>query len=111
MNIINALNTIENYTKYILDSYLMYYVPRYDIRGKNNDREVDFVVKGSDGLKYIQVCLSVREESTLKRELASLETINDNYPKYIITLDYDTANHNGIKQISALDFLLVRTEI
>ena len=157
----NSVNTIENYTKYILDSYLMYRVPRYDIRGKellktnekyyacdlglrkhilgevrdagsileniiflelkrknyeiyigkNNDREVDFVVKSSDGLKYIQVCLSVRDEATLRRELASLETINDNYPKYIITLDYDTANHNGIKQISALDFLLGRVDI
>ena len=30
----NSVNTVENYTKYILDSYLMYRVPRYDIRGK-----------------------------------------------------------------------------
>ena len=35
----------------------------------------------------------------------------DNYKKYIITLDYDTNNYNGIKQISAMDFLLDRVEL
>lgn len=79
--------------------------------GKNGNTEVDFVVRNNDGLKYIQVALSVRDELTLKRELNSLETINDNYPKYIITLDYDTANHDGIKQINAIDFLLGRVDI
>lgn len=157
----NSVNTIENYTRYILDSYLMYRVPRYDIKGKEllktnekyyacdmglrkhiiggvrntekileniiyfelkrrnyniyvgkfNDKKVDFVIKNNDGLKYIQVSLSVRDEKTLKRELESLEVINDNYPKYLITLDYDTLNYNGIKQISALDFLLGRIDI
>lgn len=157
----NSVNTIENYTKYILNSFLMYRIPRYDIKGKellktnekyyacdlgirryvlgevrdagsileniiflelkrknyeiytgkNNDKEVDFVVKNKDGIKYIQVSLSVRDANTLKRELSSLETINDHYPKYLITLDYDTLNYNGIRQISALDFLLGRVEI
>ena len=79
--------------------------------GKFNDKEVDFVIKNNDGLKYIQVSLSVRDEKTLKRELEPLEVINDNYPKYLITLDYDTLNYNGIKQISALDFLLGRIDI
>ncbi len=50
-------------------------------------------------------------EKTLKREIESLENIKDNYPKYIITLDYDKANYNGIKQISAIDFLLGREKI
>ena len=55
--------------------------------------------------------MSVREESTLKRELRSLESIQDNHKKYIITLDYDTNNFNGIKQISAIDFLLERVDL
>ncbi len=79
--------------------------------GKYENKEIDFVVKNNDGLKYIQVSLSVRDEETLKRELTPLEEIKDNYPKYIITLDYDTLNHNGIKQISAIDFLLGRIDI
>lgn len=157
----NSVNTIESYISFLTDSYILYRVPRYDIRGKKNlktgdkyyvcdlglrnyllggirdvgrileniiflelkrrgydiyvgkngNSEVDFVIKNSDGLKYIQVSLSVREDKTLARELESLSNIKDNYPKYLITLDYDTADHNGIKQISALDFLLGRIDI
>ena len=79
--------------------------------GKNDDTEVDFVVETGDEYIYIQVALSVREEQTLQRELKSLETIPNHYKKYIITLDYDTNNYNGIKQISATDFLLGRSEL
>ena len=79
--------------------------------GKYETSEIDFVIKTSDGIKYIQVCLSVRDENTLKRELTPLNNIKDHYPKYIITLDYDTNNYNGIKQISALDFLTGRVDL
>ncbi len=79
--------------------------------GKNDVNEVDFVVEKDDEYIYIQVALSVREEQTLTRELRSLETISDHYKKYLITLDYDTNNYNGIKQISAIDFLLGRVEL
>lgn len=50
-------------------------------------------------------------EKTLQRELATLESIRDHYPKYIITLDYDHTSYNGIKQINALEFLLGREDI
>lgn len=73
--------------------------------------EVDFVIKNKDGIKYIQVSLSVRDENTLNHELKSLQAIPDNYPKYIITLDYDYVDYDGIKQINAIDFLLGKTEI
>ena len=79
--------------------------------GKYEESEVDFVIKNNDGIKYIQVALSVRDEDTLKRELYPLQNIKDNYPKYLITLDYDTNDYNGIKQISALDFLIGRINI
>ena len=73
--------------------------------GKNSSNKVDFVVQTDDDLIYIQVALSVRDEETLKRELKPLNDINDHYPKYLITMDYDNNNYNGIKQISAMDFL------
>ena len=79
--------------------------------GKNEEKEVDFVVETGDDYIYIQVSLSVRDEKTLERELRPLETIQDHYKKYLITLDYDTNNYNGIKQISAMDFLLGRVEL
>lgn len=157
----NSVNTIENYLSYILDSFIVYKIGRYDIKGKEflktqdkyyvcdtglrnyllgevkdygslleniiflelkrrgydiyvgkyDDSEIDFVVKSGDGLKYIQVALSVRDEKTLERELKPLNNIKDHYPKYLITGDYDTITYNGIKQISALDFLLGRVDL
>ena len=151
-----SVNTVENYLNNLMDSYIIYKIGRYDIKGKEylktgdkyyvcdlglrnyllggvkdygsileniiflelkrrgyeiyigkyDDLEVDFVVKNNDGIKYIQVALSVRDEKTLNRELAPLYGIRDNYPKYLITLDYDTVDYDGIKQISAIDFLL-----
>lgn len=151
----NSVNIIENYLSYLLDSYLIYKVSRYDIRGKEylktgdkyyvcdlglrnyllgeikdlgsilenviflelkrkgyqiyigkyDDLEVDFVLKNNDGLKYVQVALSVRDEKTLKREINVLQKIKDNYPKYLITLDYDKVDYEGIRQIPAVEFL------
>lgn len=75
--------------------------------GKLDEQEVDFVTQNQDGLEYFQVALSVREESTLVRELLPLKKINDNYPKYILTLDDDLdADYEGIKKINAIDWLL-----
>lgn len=69
------------------------------------------MIKNNDGIKYIQIALSVRDEDTLKRELTSLKNIKDNYPKYLITLDYDINDFDGIKQISTIDFLTGRTNL
>ena len=159
----NSVHTVEEYVNSLLESYVLYRVNRFDIKGKqllktqekyylsdlglrtyllgrnnnrdlghileniiflelkrkgyrvyigkNDDKEVDFVVETEDEYIYIQVALSVREELTLQRELKSLESISNHYKKYIITLDYDTNNYNGIKQISAIDFLLGRIEL
>ena len=50
--------------------------------------------------------------ATLKRELASLQQINDQYPKYILTLDEGpTADYNGIKRINAIRWLMGETEL
>ena len=79
--------------------------------GKYEDKKIDFVVKNEEGIKYIQVSLSLRDEKTLKRELEPLQLLKDNYPKYIITLDYDKVDYDGIKQINVVDFLLDKEEI
>ena len=47
------------------------------------------------------------EEEKLKQELRPFKEIKDNYPKYIITLDdYFVPDHDGVKTINAIDFLL-----
>ena len=75
--------------------------------GKVDDLEVDFVAIDENDITYYQVAATVRDEATLKRELASLQQINDQYPKFILTLDEDpTADYNGIKRINALKWLM-----
>ena len=75
--------------------------------GKVGNLEVDFITLNGNSKAYYQVALSVRDEKTLQRELTPLQTINDSYPKYLITLDNDPLiSHNGISQIYALDWLL-----
>ncbi|UTH15861.1 ATP-binding protein [Macrococcus epidermidis] len=77
--------------------------------GENNQYEVDFVAIAPDNrIEYYQVALSTLDESTLKRELRSLESIDDQYPKYLLTLDQfnQTANYNGIQKLNALQWLM-----
>jgi len=80
---------------------------KYVYVGKNAETEVDFVAKDEKGfLAYYQVSLTVREEQTLKRELAPLQNTKDNYPKYLLTLDPEEPSHNGVLQINLISWLL-----
>jgi len=75
--------------------------------GKIDKNEIDFVTVNNNEKCYYQVSLSVRDKNTLDRELAPLLSLSDNYPKYLLTLDDDPeVDHNGIRQIYALDWLL-----
>jgi predicted AAA+ superfamily ATPase len=80
--------------------------------GKVDEAEVDFVAERFGATvparEYYQVALTVREKTTLERELRPLLAIKEHYPKYLLTLDDDPpASHNGIRQINALDWLLL----
>ena len=75
--------------------------------GKLDDKEVDFVAMNEKRITYYQVAATVRDESTLERELTPLQSISDHYPKLILTLDDDPeADYNGIRRINVLDWLL-----
>ena len=76
--------------------------------GKLAAKEVDFVTSNAHGVCYYQVAVSVLDENTLARELAPLKKIPDNHPKFLLTLDdiVPSANHDGIRQINVLDWLL-----
>lgn len=79
--------------------------------GKVDEFEVDFVAMESKRIIYFQVAATVRDESTLRRELAPLEKINDHYQKFILTLDDDPeADYNGIRRINVLDWLMGNME-
>ena len=75
--------------------------------GKADNLEVDFVVRNKDGYtKYIQVAYTVKDKKTLERELAPFNKIPDFNERLLITMDYETGNHNGVKQINTIDWLL-----
>ncbi|MEG0794521.1 MAG: ATP-binding protein [Bacilli bacterium] len=159
----NSVHTVEVYLNALLESFILYRVGRYDIKGKqflktqekyylsdlgfrtyligksydndlghilenivflelkrrgyqiyigkSDDLEIDFVVENHDNLKYIQVALSVIDSATLERELKPLQSLSDHYPKYLITLDYNNNDYDGIKQINVIDFLLGKENI
>ena len=162
----NSYNTVSNYVDALIDSYMVYKVNRYDVKGKEllktqekyyaidigiryhilgqssgrdmghilenvvylellrrgykvyigkvDDLEIDSVAKNSENTIYYQVALTTREENTvekeksiLQRELEPLRKANDNYPKYILTMDDDLdADFDGIKKINVIDWLL-----
>lgn len=75
--------------------------------GKSGDKEIDFIAENSNGIIYYQVAYTVRDKSTLERELSALESINDHYPKFILTMDIDPeVDYNGIRKINVLDWLM-----
>ncbi len=87
---------------------------RYKVStGRVKDREVDFVTQGNDGqIRYIQVAVSITNQEKLDQELAVFKLIKDNYPKYILTMDeIFVPDHNGIKTMNIIDFLLGRSEL
>ena len=76
--------------------------------GHLDDAEIDFVAQYDGEITYYQVSASTLDDNTLKRELAPFKKVNDNYPKYLLTLDevFATADYDGIKKLNVLDWLL-----
>lgn len=97
---------IENivYNELIIKGYDVY-------TGKTKKGEIDFVATKPDKKIYIQVAFSIPNEDTKNREFGAYNVINDNYPKYVITMDKLTYEYNGIKHINLIDFLLDDKEI
>lgn len=75
--------------------------------GKSDNGEVDFVAKYPNGqMEYYQVAYTISDDKTLHRELTPLVRIRDAYPKYLLTLDYDVSNIQGVQKLNVVDWLL-----
>ncbi len=75
--------------------------------GKTNEYEVNFVAENPNTIRYYQVARSLGNEDVRVRELRSLESIEDNYEKIILTMDKSINNDfNGIKVVNIIDWLL-----
>ncbi len=152
--------TVEKFLSATIDSFILYSVNRFDIKGKEllqtqqkyylvdtglrqvllakgeqfdlgralenviylellrrgyqiwigktkNGKEIDFVAKNKEGiLEYYQITESMHNGETRDRELSALKNIDDNNRKFVITLDPEKNNFNGIEQINAIDWVL-----
>lgn len=78
----------------------------YDVYiGKNKDKEIDFIAQQREEKIYVQVCVSLPEDSD--RESANLMEIKDHYHKYVVCYDRLAAgNDNGIEIVNIADFLI-----
>lgn len=74
--------------------------------GKIGDLEIDFIAEYNGEKIYYQVAASVLSPETFSREIAPLQKVTDNYPKFIISMDEISINEDGIKQINIIDFLM-----
>ena len=133
-----SVNTVENYIRALVESYIFYKVDRFDIKGRQHlktlgkyyivdtglrnylvagksqdlghilenavyfellrrykivnigkidENEIDFIVQDGQNIAYFQVCATLIDEATMKREITPLQKLNDNHPKFILSLD------------------------
>lgn len=80
----------------------------YDVYiGKTRNGEVDFLAKKEGYTKYIQVTYELQgSESTIEREFGAFKFIDDNCPKYVLSLDKVDFSRDGIIHLNLIDFLL-----
>lgn len=80
----------------------------YDVSiGKVDNLEVDFIATKADDKIYIQVTETMEGEDVRKRELASLQKINDNYEKIVLSMNKGMdSSYDGIKSIDLIDWLI-----
>jgi predicted AAA+ superfamily ATPase len=70
--------------------------------GTIKDAEVDFVAIKGDRKMYLQVTLQLTEEQTIEREYRSLKLIDDNFDKFVVSMDnYKIPTNEGVEHVSA----------
>ena len=153
-----GVETVQNYIAYLLSTFAVHKVSRYDIKGKRllelyekyylgdigmrhailgfregdisgllenlvflelkrrgykvfigqfGNQEVDFIAEKKNRKIYIQVAYLLATPETIEREFSVLLRINDNYAKYVLSMDTVFGNDvQGIQRINLVDFLL-----
>lgn len=76
--------------------------------GTAGSQEIDFVAMKDAQIEYYQVAASTLDERTAQRELSAFKQVEDNYPKFLLTLDesFGTANYNGVQKVNIIAWLL-----
>lgn len=79
----------------------------YDVYiGKTKEGEIDFIATKTNEKVYFQVAYLLTNEKVEEREFGPFKEIEDNYPKYVLSLDEANFSRNGIIHKNIIDWLL-----
>ena len=74
--------------------------------GKKDESEIDFIAERNSVKIYVQVAYLLASEETVSREFSVYDSIKDNFPKYVVSMDEFDFSRNGIIHRNIRDFLL-----
>ncbi|BBB90490.1 MAG TPA: ATP-binding protein [Methylomusa anaerophila] len=79
----------------------------YDVYvGKLDTKEIDFVAEKQGKSIYVQVAYLLADKKTQEREFGNLLQIEDNFPKFVVSMDDVDMSHKGITHLNIKGFLL-----
>lgn len=95
----------------VLENIVYIYARSHDYSvsvGRIGKLECDFILRrNANDYAYVQVSYTIMQSrDTEDREYRPLESIRDNYDKYVVTTDYALQNRNGIKHINLMEFMV-----
>ena len=101
------MNSESNPNGRLAGASLPHSVRRVNV-GRIDNLECDFITRNTCGdYAYVQVAYAIAEsQATEDREYWPLETILDNYPRYVLTTDYILQRRNGIEHANLMEFML-----
>ena len=70
---------------------------------------MDFVAKKNGEKIYVQVTYLLASEETIQREFGVYDSVRDNYPKYVVSMDEFDFSRDGMKHYNIREFLLKET--
>lgn len=99
------LNDINKIIENLVFSHLKFLGYKITV-GQIEQNEIDFVAEKNNKKIYIQATYLLSSQKSIKREFGNLLKIDDNYPKYVISMDdYAKGDYKGIKHINIIEFL------
>ncbi|MBR3249972.1 MAG: ATP-binding protein [Clostridia bacterium] len=79
----------------------------YDVYiGKTKNGEIDFIATKTDEKLYFQVAYLLQNDKVENREFGAYKEVDDNYPKYVLSLDKADLSRDGIIHKNIIDWLL-----
>ena len=78
----------------------------YEVKvGKVKDKEINFIAKKEKSLSYYQISYKIRDEKTRERIFETYNSITDNFPKYVLSMDHSNFSQDGVIHKNIIDFL------